>query len=400
MSQTHDKPEWAQSRREKRNAERVAKGLKPRRRIVPWIIVGLIVVGAVAFFLTRPPAPAPVAEAEAEQPAAAMQILRSEVTEIAPTTLQQTAKVTGSLVPARQSAVASQASGPVLSVAVRPGDRVSEGDVLAEIDRANLELQLAQQRATAEATRVQLQSSRQQLERTEELARQGLATPSVLEQARSGAAALEANLAALESAVQTAELALSNATVQSPLDGIVSERSVEPGQTISAGTPLFTVVNLDQMEFQASASVTSSALVAPGQPVTVTATGLDGQTFEGEVTRVNPVAVSGTRTVPIYIALDNVDGQLRGGMFATGQIVVAESADTMAVPVTALREDAEGDFVLKLDGGTLVRQPVERGQTWNRGSTVEVEGLAAGDMIITAPLPELSAGDTFEMIED
>jgi len=397
MTEAHDKPEWAQSRREKKNAQRVAEGLKPKRRIVPWIVLGLVIVGIAAFVLTRPPAPAPVEVAET---AIVHQLLSSEVSEMTPATLTQTAKVTGTLVPAQQAAVASQASGRVLSVAVRPGDSVAVGDVLAEIDRANLELQLSQQQATANATRAQLESSRQQLERTEELTRQGLATPSALEQARSAAAALEANYAALQSAVQTAELALSNATVLSPLDGVVSERSVEPGQTIQAGTALFTIVNLSEMEFQAAASVTSGALVNPGQAVSIAVTGLDGQSFDGTVTRVNPVASTGTRTIPIYIGLENQDGRLRGGMFATGQITVAQAEDALAAPATALREDAEGTFVLKLDNGTLVRQAVEPGAAWDRGRIIEIDGLQSGDVIVTAPLSELADGDAYERVED
>ncbi|KRA97654.1 hypothetical protein ASD83_11135 [Devosia sp. Root685] len=398
MTTAHEKPEWAQSKREKENARRVAEGLKPKRRIGPWIVLGLIVVGGVAFFALRPAEPVP--EVVADAAPVARQLLSSEVTEIAPATLRQRVKVTGTLVPAKQAVVAAQAAGRVLSVAVRPGDSVKEGQVLVEIDQANLALQLAQQRATADATRAQLFSSRQQLERTEELARQGLTSPSALEQARSAAAALEANMTALESAVSVAELALSNATVRAPIDGIVSDRSVEAGQTIGTGTALFTLVNLTEMDFQASASVNSSALVSPGQAVEVTATGLDNQTFEGRVTRVNPVAPTGTRAVPIYISLDNDSGRLRGGMFATGQITVLEHADAIAVPAVALREDAEGQFVLKLDNGTLVRQAVEPGTTWDRGAVVEVSGLNTGDMVITAPLTELSAGDAYELIED
>ena len=399
MTTANNKPEWAQSKREKDNARRVAEGLKPRRRIIPWIILALIVAGVVAFFVLRPPAPAPEVET-AEATPTVRQILTSEVIEIAPNTLRQFVKVTGSLVPAEQSVVASQAAGRVVSVAVRQGDSVSDGQILVEIDRVNLALQAEQQRATANATRAQLVSSQQQLERTEELARQGLATPSALEQARSATAALEANLTALDSAVAAAELALENATVKAPIDGIVSERSVEPGQTITAGTPLFTLVNLDEMDFQASASVNSSALVSPGQTASVTATGLDNQTFEGEVTRVSPVAQTGTRTVPIFISIANDEGRLRGGMFATGQITVAEKVDAIAVPATALREDADGNFVLKLDNGTLVRQAVELGDQWDRGATIEVTGLATGDVVITAPLTELSAGEAYEMVED
>jgi RND family efflux transporter MFP subunit len=397
MTDAQTKPKWAQSRREKENAARVAQGLKPKRRIMPWIVLAVIVAGVVGFVVLRP-AEAPVTDM-AETGPVVMQVRQTETTTIAPETLRETVKVTGTLVPARQSDVASQASGRVMAVMVRPGEAVSEGDVLAQIDRAPLELQLNQQRATANATLAQLNSSEQSLTRTEELARQGLASPSTLDQARSSTQALRANLAALESAVESAELALSNATVKSPLDGVVSSRSVDTGQTVSAGTPLFTIVNLDEMEFDATASVTSSARVAPGQQVDIDVTGLDGQSFEGTVTRVNPVSLSGTRTVPIYIELSNEDGQLRGGMFATGHITVEQAEEAIAVPAAALREDAEGPFVLKLVDGTLERQEIEVVREWERGRLVEVTGLNTGDVIVSAPLSELEAGNAYTLVE-
>lgn len=398
MSTAHDKPEWAQSRRDKMNAERVAQGLKPKRRIWPWILLAIIVAGVAAMFLLAPPPPA-VEEKPADEAAIVRQLRTDETRTIAPTTLRETVKVTGTLVPAQRADVASQASGRVIAVMVRPGDSVKEGDVLAQIDRASLELQLNQQRATANATRVQLQSSQQQLERSEQLARQGLTSPSALEQARSSTAALAAQVDALGSAVEAAELALDNATVVSPVTGIVSSRSVEPGQTIQAGTPLFTVVNLERMQFDASGSVNSSARVAAGQDAVITVTGLDNMEFAGKVSRVNPVAVSGTRTVPIYIDLDNAESSLRGGMFATGQIVVAEKENALAISASALREDAEGHYVLKLVDNVLVRQPIELQREWNRGSQIEVTGLSEGDVIVSAPLSDLAADDAVTLVE-
>lgn len=398
MSAAHEKPEWAQSRHEKRNAERVAQGLKPKRRIGPWIVLGVIVVAIVAFIFLRP-APAPVEEAPAEQAAVVRQLRQSETSTIEPTVLRETVKVTGTLNPAQRSDVASQASGRVIAVMVRPGDTVAEGAVLAQIDREQLELQLKQQRANANATRAQLQSSEQQLERTEQLAIQGNASPSALDQARSATAALVAQVDALDSAVATAELALENATVKSPLSGIISSRSVEPGQTIQAGTALFTIVNLDQMEFEAAASANSSAQVTSGQNATVSVTGLGGQEFPGVVSRVNPVAVSGTRTVPIYIDLDNEGGVLRGGMFATGFITVVEQDNALAIAASALRDDAEGSYVLKLEGETLVRQPVDIVREWNRGSQIEVTGLTEGDVIVSAPLADLQPDEAFTLVE-
>jgi len=140
-------------------------------------------------------------------------------------------------------------------------------------------------------------------------------------------------------------------------------------------------------------------MVDAGQSVSVHVTGLEGESFTGVVTRVNPVAISGTRTVPIYIELQNEEGSLRGGMFATGNITVMEKADAQAVSAAALREDAEGQYVLKLTDGTLARQGVEILGEWERGRLVEVKGLADGDVIVAAPLDDLKAGEAYSLVE-
>lgn len=398
MTEPSSKPEWAQSKREKANAARIAEGLPPRRRIWPWIVLALAIIAVIAYVLTRP-APVEVAEAP-EAPEVAKQITQSEISRIEPQLLQQTVRVTGSLVPGRQTQVSSQVGGRVLSVAVRPGDSVEAGDLLVHVDTESLEIQLRQQRANVEATRAQLVSSQQQLERTEELARGGVSSAAVLEQARSATLALEANVAALEAQVRSAELALKNATVLAPMSGIISARSVEPGQTVAAGVSLLTIVDLTEMELQGAAPAGSSPLIAAGQEVTATVNGLQDRSFPGTVSRVNPVAVAGTRTVPVYITMENPDQVLRGGMFATGQIVVVEKADAIAVPAVALREDADGFYLLKVEGDELLRQPVEMGESWNRGRIVEVAGPSVGDVIVTAPLAQLEPGDKVEMVED
>lgn len=109
MTTAHEKPEWAQSKREKENARRVAEGLKPKRRIGPWIVLGLIVVGGVVYFATRPSAPATVEEAEAAP--VVRQLLSSEITEIAPQVLRQTVRVTGTLVPSSRRSLRRRPRG-------------------------------------------------------------------------------------------------------------------------------------------------------------------------------------------------------------------------------------------------------------------------------------------------
>ncbi|HTN60777.1 MAG TPA: efflux RND transporter periplasmic adaptor subunit, partial [Devosia sp.] len=392
--------EWAQSQREKDNAARVEAGLKPRRRRWPWIVLGLIVLVIAAFYLYQSQKPAPV-EAEAAPVAApVMQLNPFEISTITPQTLAQTVKVTGSLAPQRQTQVASQVSGRVVAVMVRPGDTVRDGDVLLQLDTESLRIQLDQQTSTAEATRAQLVLAESQLARTNDLIERGLTATSGLEQAQSSADALRANLAALQGQVAAARIAVQNATVKATMAGIVSARSVEPGQTVQAGAALFTIVDLDRLELSAAAPVGSSAQIKPGQSVGVSVEGLPNQQFTGTVDRVNPVAVAGTRTIPVYIGLDNTERLLRGGMFATGQVVVAEQPNALAVPKAAIREDAEGFYLLKLADGAVVRQTIEQGQTWNGGRLIEItSGLVDGDVVVTAPLTQLQPGDTVEMVE-
>ncbi len=394
------KPEWAMSKREKLNAERAEQGLPPKRRRWPWVVLVLVLAGGAGgyFFMTsQGPTKAPVVEKADVAPV--MQVNKMEYAVLAPQRLERLVKVTGTLSPSVSTQLSSQAGGKVEAVNARPGDAVSAGDVLVQVDTENLTLQLRRVRSTAEATRTKLAQAESQLERTEELSSRGYASPSVVEEARSGVDGLKANLEALESEVASSEISLKNATVRAPFDGIVAARSVEPGQIIGAGSPLMTIVDLDVMEMQGNAVISTGPLIAVGQSVKVVADGLSERSFDGIVDRINPVASSGTRTIPVYIRIDNEGGPLRGGMFATGEIVVDARDDALAMPVEAIREDAEGDYVLRIKDGKLERAGVEQGKTWNAGRMVDiVSGLQPGDTVVTALLPELKPGDGVELV--
>lgn len=397
------KPEWAMSKREKLNMERAAAGLPPKRRRWPWIVLVLLLVGGAGgyFYVTsnQKPPEAPVSETPKTE--TAMLINSMEYTVMQERRLENLVKVSGALSPSVRAELSSQSGGEVEQVNVRPGDSVSQGDILVQVDTENLTLKLQQIRSTAEATRTNLQRSESQLERTEELSKRGIATSSSLEQARSDVGALRANLAAQESQVEAAEIALTDATVRAPFDGVVASRSVEPGQIIGSGSPLMSIVDLSVMEMVGNAPIGTGPVIAPGQEVSVVVDGLADQTFVGTVDRINPVATAGTRTIPVYIRLENVDGLLRGGMFATGQIVVDSVEDALAVPVEAVREDAEGNYLLRIEDDRLVRADVELGATWNAGRLVHVAaGLSPGDEVVTAPLAELEPGDLVEIVGD
>jgi membrane fusion protein (multidrug efflux system) len=398
VQDTGGKPDWAMSGRERENARRRREGLPMRRRRWPWVLLVIAVIGGGSFVWWQGQTTEPTAPEPAPPPESRMQVNASEYTAVAPQLLQQTVKVIGTLRPSRQADLSSQTGGLVEAVTARPGDRVAEGQVLVQVDVERLTLELDLARSNADASRAQLALAEGQLERTAALVERGVVTTSDLEEAQSNVDGLRASLSAQTDQVAAAELTLRNATVTAPFDGIVSARTVEPGAFLSVGSPLISIVDLSQVELEANAPVSSGSYLQVGQVVSVAVDGIVGQTFTGEIARINPVAAEGTRAIPVYVALDNPQGRLLGGMFATGHIVIAEMPDSIAVPTEAMREDKDGRFVLVIEDETLVRRQVVIAEAWEGRLTRIVEGLEVGELVVTAALPELEAGSLVELV--
>lgn len=418
MTKYEAKPEWAMSRRQRDIQMQKMNGVSPRRRRRwPWFAVAAaMVIGS--YFANElgafDPFKARVTQARADREAAAsdaeavladsvegaMQLAEFEVYRIAPANLRESLRVTGSLAPARQLHVSAEVSARIERIDVRAGDSVRTGDLLVKFDVESLSGQLEQQRSTVEATRAQLALAKADLERTESLVERELSPASALERARSSVSQLVSTLAAQETLVRNAELNIEHATILAPFDGVISERRVDPGQFVGAGTGLVSIVDLAFLEFIATAPVSRSASIESGQTVELTVEGFGNRVFEGQVERISPITVEGTRMLPVYVGLANPDSLLRGGMFASGELVLEVANDVISVPVSAVREDVQGSFVLAISDGIAERRAVEVKRRWNGGRVIEIgQGLRAGDVIVAEPMPELRAGTPVELLE-
>ncbi|EAQ02327.1 hypothetical protein OB2597_19631 [Pseudooceanicola batsensis HTCC2597] len=400
------KPDWALTNRERKARTARAEGGKPPRRRWPWVVLGLALLAAAGAYglrqglielpaqeMAATPDPEDQPPAPEAAPDTVMQLLPRELTEVERMTLQDTVRITGSLSPANHLGIPAEVSGRVDEVLKRPGDAADEGEVLVRIDIETLRNQLEQSRATADATRAQLEFARSQLERTESLVDRGIAASSTLDSNVANVQQLQSNLAALERQVATAEQALDKATITAPFSGMISQRNVDPGTYVAPGTALMTLVDITSLELEGAVPVLYAPRIRTGQTVTITVEGLGAQSFSGTVERIAPVAATGTRMLPIYATFGNDDGTLRGGMFASGRLVLGEKADAIGIPRDALREDDEGRFVLRIEGDRVERQPVTVARMWDRGRMVEIsEGLDPGDTIVSAPLERLHDG--------
>ncbi len=395
------KPDWALTRRERKRRAMIAAGIEPYR--FPWlVVVGIVMVlGVAVVFLPRllaPPPPGGAMPGTATVSEVTKRLLDIDVATAAPATLQETLKATGSMSPQRSISIVSQVNGTVETLNAAVGDKVAAGQTLIEVDAESSSNQLNQQRATAAATKAQLAQAESQLARTETLASSGLSATSTLEADRASVEALRANLQALEAQVASAELTIRNTTLTAPFAGDIAERSVELGSIVAPGAALLKLVDLTTMQLTAYVPVGASPRVTVGQKVTLTVEGLGDQSFEGIVDAISPVAAEGTRTVPVTITVPNPDGRLRGGMFASGRIVVEQADDLIAVPEGAIRTDAAGSYVLAVDNGLLVRQAVTTGKAWpSSGQIAILSGLDAGQTYISGKLDDLTAGMSVTM---
>lgn len=399
------KPDWAKSDRQLGREARMAAGEPTRRRRWPWV-PGLAILAAATggyyYYDTQISSQtAAVAPAEVVEPVQApMQINPDEMSVLEPQRLERRVRVSGTLAPWRSTQLSSQTGGEIQEVTVRPGDTVVAGDLLVQIDTENLLLELDQARSNVAATQAQLALAEVQLDRVRALVNRGVTTSSSLDEAQSNVTQLNASLDALEDQVAGADLRLRNATVRASFSGIVSNRAVEPGQYVGIGTPLISIVDLSTVEMRANAAVADGALLRRDQTVLINVDGVEGRNFEGRVARINPVAEEGTRTIPVYVMIDNPDGILLGGMFASAQVVVDAVEDAIAMPTRALRDDVDGPYVLRIEGDALVRQTIETGGTWAGRLTQITSGLEAGQRVVTAPLPALHPGDIVTLVEN
>ncbi|GAB6039920.1 efflux RND transporter periplasmic adaptor subunit [Endothiovibrio diazotrophicus] len=317
---------------------------RSRRRWLKWLLLLLLVGGALFLFLPRGgndhPDSVRYQTAEADR---------------GPITVLVTA--TGTLEPVNQVEVGSEISGTIRRVPVDFNDRVKAGDVLAELDTDQLQAKVKQAEASlalaragvnlAEATVVE---SRNKLRRGEELKKKHLCSDEECDALRAAYDRALAELARARAQVLQAEASLSaehttlaKATIHAPIDGIVLNRDVDPGQTVAASfqTPvLFTLAeNLTQMELHVDVDEADVGQVRVGQSATFTVDAYPDRRFPATITEVRFASqtVEGVVTYRAVLGVDNAELLLRPGMTATADIRVEHVEDALRVPNAALR---------------------------------------------------------------
>ena len=307
---------------------------------------------------------------------------------------------------------------PLEALLADVGDVVTEGQVLAVLSKSTLELQQAEAVASLAAARAGIAQGQAQLveaeasaaeavrvsERTTKLRVQGSAPQAQEDTAKANAAtaaartsvakegleSAKAQLALAEARLDNIALQLSRTDVKAPVAGRIIARNAKLGAVATAaGLPMFVIIRDGELELRADVAETNLLRLAPGQAARLRAVGLAAP-LTGRVRLVEPSIDAVTRLGRARISIDDESG-MRSGMFVEAEILVAER-ETLAVPLTAVGASADGPTVLRVVDGLVERVAVKLGI--RDGGNIEiVEGLAAGDQVVTKAGAFVRAGD-------
>lgn len=294
-------------------------------------------------------------------------------------------EMAGSVEAQVSAVVASLVPGPVVEVGAREGQRVKRGDLLVRLRREDFEQDLEAAKGSMAEAKARAQLADHSLKRAQELYRSGVVARQQLDDAESEASAWRGRADAATAEIARLEVVLGKARILAPFAGVVVREHCELGEWVEAGGPVAEVVDLSRLEAVVSVPERYFAQIRVGSKARVRFDALPELTAEGEVIAIIPRADPQVRAFPVKVGLANPDGRIGVGMTAVVAFAAGESRPATVVPKDAIVTQGEQRLVYRVEAsedGEVV-QPVTVRVGGGVGQWVEVEGIAAGDRVVT-----------------
>jgi HlyD family secretion protein len=257
--------------------------------------------------------------------------------------ITQTVTANGQLSAVKNVTVGSQVSGIITDIRVDFNSRVTNGQVIAQIDPSTYQQTITQSEAELANAQAALELTELNMRRAKELRASELISMSEYDRTLVELHQAQAVVRMRQASLKKATVDLERTTIYAPIDGIVISRAVDVGQTVAASfnaPTLFNIVNdLRNMRIEAMVSEADVGGVLEGQRVSFTVDAFPGRQFNGEVTQVRfaPVTNQNVVNYTTVVEVNNADLKLRPGMTANASIVTAERRDVLKIPNAALR---------------------------------------------------------------
>lgn len=266
-----------------------------------------------------------------------------------------------------EATVVAKQSGVIEQLLVEEGARVRAGQVLARLETERLRLELARSRST-------LDKLEQDFARAESVYARKLIAREAWERSKF-------ELDGARAAHELAALALREAEIRAPIEGVVTQRAVKAGNMIQAGEAAFRITRLDRLEAQVFVPERDIHKLAPQQPVSLGVDALPDRVFKGAIERINPVVDPQTGTVKVTVRMAPDQPELRPGMFGRIEVRYERRDNATLVPRDAVMIEDAGQAVFVVQDGKAQRRAVRLGHT-DAGFAEVLEGLQPGEQVV------------------
>lgn len=342
-------------------------------------------------------------------------------------TMEKSISVTGSLNADETVVVSPEVGGRVTQILTDFGRSVRKGDVVAQLDRTEFQIQLDRTRAafnqslariglkpgqenappastaTMRQAQAQLEDARSKYESASRLVKTGDISQeryNEVEKAyRAREAAFEAtqddlrtlwmNMESLKAEVRLAEKRLNDATVRAPFDGAVMQKHVSAGQYVKENTPLLTIVKVHPLRLRVEVPETATWNVRIGTPLSFTTDAAPGVTFQAAVREMNPSLDEKSRSLTAEARLTQSDSRLRPGMFVQVNLVTERASQAVMVPKSAIYSIAGLTKVFAIRGNKAVEYRIAPGRELEGWVEAPAGSIQPGDLVAVSNVPML-----------
>ena len=302
-----------------------------------------------------------------------------------------------------ESRLSFKVRGNLNEIAVKVGDKVTKGQLIAELDKTDYQLQVDQARANLASASAQSSNAKSSYERTEKMYETETATASQLEAARAAYQQARAQVGAASKAVKLAQQQVSYTRLVAPVDGSIAQVPVEPNENVNPGQPIVLLTSGDKPKVTVAVADKYIGDVQAGNAVKVRFPDVGANPFDAVVSEVSPTS-SGTGA-SVTVLLGNPTDQVRPGMSADVefQFGSADDKERYIVPPAAVGQDRNGEFVFVVERqqesglGTVKRAAVKINQEPTADGVEITEGIEEGDLVVTAGRTRISEGLTVKI---
>lgn len=369
-----------------------------RRLTLAAVVVALVAAVGLGTYIVADGRTSKDGKAPAGKRAASARAVLIGVAPAQPRTLEIYEEVVGSLENAIDPKIGAEVAGRVTRVLGFTGMKVKRGDLLAEIDAQDFEIQSRADAAEVKRLQALLENQERIVARQQKLVAQGFISQNALDEALAQRTVLREQISAARARAESTGRSLGKTRVLAPIDGEIESQVVASGAYVKVGDPLFTLVGMSRMRAHLLFPESASNRIRPGLKVRLESPAAPGKSVETRIDEIKPTVNAGNRALDAIARFESDDGAFRGGGSVNARVVLSVKENALMVPEQSVVLRPAGKVVYVLMERRVVQRVVDTGLRQD-GLQEITKGLAAGELIATDGAGFLSDGAAVVLAE-